>query len=91
MKTHPQIQARFLTHIDIATLLEVADSSAFRRKSERLLRAMILIELAYRLRMRGPWVAPGIWNIVFEHDAPPPPGLCSPSEAFPHECRWAGC
>ena len=89
MKTHPQIQARFLTRIDTVTLLEVADSSAFRRKSERLVRAMILIELAYRLRMRESWRAATIWSVVFDHEVPPPQWLCSPSEAWPHERAWA--
>ena len=89
MKTHPQIQARFLTEVQTDVLIEVAHSGAFRRPSELLFRAIILIELAYRLRIRAPWVPEAVWDFVFKGRVPSPPGLCAPSEAWPLERAWA--
>jgi hypothetical protein len=63
--------------------------AAFRGRRYRLIRAMILIELAYRLRVRYPGTAQWIWRCVYGPKVPPPPYLTSPSEAWPHERTWA--
>jgi len=89
MSTHPHIAFGLLTRMRTRALFDLLDSGTFAGRRFREVRAVILIEIAYRLRIRGWYVAPAIWNIVFNDEVPPPAGLMSPSEAYPHERRWA--
>lgn len=89
VNTHPHIAFWQLARVRTNDLFAFLANGAFPGKRYRIVRAMILIELAYRLRLREGWIPDAIWNVVFEHTVPPPRGLRSPSEAFPHERRWA--
>jgi len=90
MNTHPHIAARFVTELDTSTLIEAIACDAFTGHEWRVFRAVLLTELAYRLRVRGAGVPERIWIEVFGPcGRPVPPGFRSPSESWP-ACRgWA--
>ncbi len=59
--------------------------------AQKQLRAMVLLELCYRLGIgRGHyetrWL---IWQVVFGDEVPPPPDLAASSEANPYMRAWA--
>lgn len=90
MNTHPHIAARFVTEIDTETLIEAIVSDAFTGRKWRVVRAILLAEVAYRLGARSPGFPERIWRAVFGTGGRPvPPGFRSPSEAWPHERTWA--
>jgi hypothetical protein len=89
MNTHPHIAARFVTELDTETLIDAIVSDAFTGHEWRLLRVLLLTELAYRLRLREPGLPEKLWREAFGTRRPVPPGFRSPSEAWPTERRWA--
>jgi|GEM_PF-2171865 len=89
MNSHPHVAARFLTQIETDVLIEAVVSDVFCGHEWRLLRVLLLAELAYRMRVRAPDFPARIWREVFGRSKPVPPGFTSPSEAWPHERRWA--
>lgn len=90
MNTHPHIAAQFVTELDTSTLIEAIVSDAFTDPEWRVFRAVLLAELAYRLRVRSPGTPARIWIEVFgPHGRPVPQGFRSPSESWPASRRWA--
>jgi hypothetical protein len=79
------LRARFLTEIGTETLMEAVTNREFHRPAARLFLALMLAELAYRLRIRHGSVNHGIWQAVFGQGVPMHSGFCAPSAVWPHE------
>lgn len=90
MNTHPHIAARFATELTTDTLIEAIASGAFNGRAWRLFRAVLIVELAYRLGVRSPGFPERIWREVFGAcGRRVPQAFRSPSESWP-ACRgWA--
>ncbi len=73
MNTHPHICYGLLARFRTSDLFALLDNTKHVHRAYREMRAVILIELAYRLRLRKPWVADAIWKLLsqkffhFEH------------------------
>lgn len=90
MNTHPHIAARFVTELDTATIIEAVVCDAFTGREWRVFRAVLMAELAYRLRVRSPGTPARIWiEVLGLHGRPAPQGFRSPSESWPALRRWA--
>jgi hypothetical protein len=82
-------RSRFLTEVSTKTLIEAVTRKLFHRRAARLILALMLAELAYRLRIRHGSVNHGIWQTVFGDRVPMHPGFCAPSTVWPHARAWA--
>jgi len=82
-------RSRFITEISTETLIEAVTCESFHRRAARLMLALMLVELAYRSRIRDTSVNYGIWQTVLGSRVPMAAGFCAPSEVWPHECTWA--
>jgi hypothetical protein len=89
MNTHPHIAARFLTEVDTHTIIEAITSGAFNAREWRVFRAVLMAELAYRLRIRSPGIGERIWRAVCGTYRKTPQGFRSPSESWPASRGWA--
>jgi hypothetical protein len=81
-------RSRFLTEISTETLIDAVTCKFFHRPAARLMLALMLAELAWRLRIRHGSVDHGIWQTVFG-SVPMLPGFCAPSAVWPHDRAWA--
>lgn len=90
MNTHPHIAAQFVTELTTETIIEAIASDAFTGREWRVFRAVLMAELAYRLRVRGAGTPERIWIEVFGPcGRPVPQDFRSPSEAWPSSRSWA--
>jgi hypothetical protein len=90
MKTHPHIQGRFLTRISTSTLIEAVESDAFTGFEHRTFRALLLAEIAYRMRLRSRTLLERIWRLCCgTYRKLPRGGFIAPSQAFLHDREWS--
>jgi len=57
-------------------------------RSTRVLRALILAEVCYRVGHREPDINQRIWADIFGSKIPMPPGFGAASQAYPCERAW---
>ena len=79
-------RARILCDIPTQTIIEALSSGQFNSRSCRVFKALMTLELSYRVRQRGYTQYLTILEDIFGKDVPR--NLCPPSDYHPTERRW---